>query len=638
MRLKFDRFRGFVEEYSANLSLGGMFIRTDSPSEVGTVLPIEFRLGEDYELIKGTGRVVWVREEGQSEERPAGMGVRFLELTPGSRELIFKMVERRVREGGTPFDLYEEGDLLPERPPEPGPEAAAREERAAGGAAEPLPDGPPPGDAMADSAVVPEPGSASPPPPAAGPDVAGEAGADEATGEHDDDPGHADDDAVLSPRSPARRGAAPGPAAPEAPRPFPFLGDDEEPAGTAAEPEGSPRPFDLDTAVPAASDAPVEEEPVAPAAERSGDWPESPGPVESAAPPEDGGDLPGGDGAVDEIAPEAAPPPEPPGPPDSFEIPGEPPAEPTAGFEGEASGGTTPEEELPTAGELVPEPPSSPPPAFDLPGDLEVDDAAPPVPEPTDRHYSKPEAGTAVAADEPTRPSRLRRLLLLLVSAAAVVVLVLVLASRGTFGPEAFDPASWLGMGDGGAAVSGAPEGEGAGAEGAGAAPAAGAGSEAAEAGPEDGAPPAGAGAGGAEAAGDGGGGAVAETEAPPSRPAVEPGRVSRVEEITWASGGGRTTLEVRTDAPLAEGEVLHFRLDGGDPRYVIRLVGVEEPYDGNRVAVDSPQVSRLRLGLHSERQPSELHLVLDLTSPRVEVTRVERDGRRLVVVVEEGR
>ncbi len=124
VRLQFDRFRGFVEEFSANLSLGGMFIRTDDPQEIGTVMPIEFRLGEDYELIRGKGRVVWVREEALDEEYPAGMGIRFLELTPGSRELIFKLVERRVREGGEPFDLDAEAEILddlPQRPPDPGP-------------------------------------------------------------------------------------------------------------------------------------------------------------------------------------------------------------------------------------------------------------------------------------------------------------------------------------------------------------------------------------------------------------------------------------------------------------------------------------------------------------------------------------
>ena len=35
--LKFKEFRGFITEYSQNLSMGGMFIRTTSPKPVGTI-------------------------------------------------------------------------------------------------------------------------------------------------------------------------------------------------------------------------------------------------------------------------------------------------------------------------------------------------------------------------------------------------------------------------------------------------------------------------------------------------------------------------------------------------------------------------------------------------------------------------
>src|ERR1051325_7659277 len=35
--LKFKEFRGFITEYSQNLSMGGMFIRTTSPKAPGTV-------------------------------------------------------------------------------------------------------------------------------------------------------------------------------------------------------------------------------------------------------------------------------------------------------------------------------------------------------------------------------------------------------------------------------------------------------------------------------------------------------------------------------------------------------------------------------------------------------------------------
>jgi uncharacterized protein (TIGR02266 family) len=104
VRLRFDRFHGFVEQYSENLSLGGMFLHSDELPPLGADVTVEFRLEDGFELIRGRGRVAWVREP-EDDAGPAGFGLRFLELTPGSRELIFRLVERRVREGDRVFDL-----------------------------------------------------------------------------------------------------------------------------------------------------------------------------------------------------------------------------------------------------------------------------------------------------------------------------------------------------------------------------------------------------------------------------------------------------------------------------------------------------------------------------------------------------
>jgi len=111
--LKFDRFSGFISEFSSNVSQGGMFIRTRTAEPVGTVLDFGFRLGDDYELIHGRGEVVWVRTREEAPERPAGMGIRFLELSAGSRELIRKMVDAYVQAGGTPFDVSQAPEPAP---------------------------------------------------------------------------------------------------------------------------------------------------------------------------------------------------------------------------------------------------------------------------------------------------------------------------------------------------------------------------------------------------------------------------------------------------------------------------------------------------------------------------------------------
>ena len=100
--LKFKEFRGFITEFSENISTGGMFIRTTRPQPPGSIFDFEFTLGEDYTLIHGLGEVVWVREKDEGFDRPAGMGVRFLSLDPDSRRLIDEIVARRLEsEGGS---------------------------------------------------------------------------------------------------------------------------------------------------------------------------------------------------------------------------------------------------------------------------------------------------------------------------------------------------------------------------------------------------------------------------------------------------------------------------------------------------------------------------------------------------------
>src|ERR1700710_2518601 len=120
VQLKFDRFDGFISEYSSNLSPGGIFLRTRAPQPLGTVLDFAFRLGDGFELIRGRGEVVWARMEDEGTTRPAGMGLRFLELSEGSKELIYRIVDQHILEGGTPYDVTQSPpDPLPAGPAVP---------------------------------------------------------------------------------------------------------------------------------------------------------------------------------------------------------------------------------------------------------------------------------------------------------------------------------------------------------------------------------------------------------------------------------------------------------------------------------------------------------------------------------------
>ena len=101
------RFENFVTEYSANISATGMFVRTHEALEPGTDITLEFKVADDWKLIRGRGRVVWVRAKDEGPDAPAGMGIRFLEMDPQSRRLIHWMVDKHAREGGETFEFEE---------------------------------------------------------------------------------------------------------------------------------------------------------------------------------------------------------------------------------------------------------------------------------------------------------------------------------------------------------------------------------------------------------------------------------------------------------------------------------------------------------------------------------------------------
>jgi len=106
--LNFPHFKGFLTEYSSNISMTGMFVQSEKPEPPGTVLAFEFRLADGLNLIQGQAEVVWRRMKGKGSARPAGMGLKFVRLDKDSRRVIRWAVEKQLREGGETFDLDED--------------------------------------------------------------------------------------------------------------------------------------------------------------------------------------------------------------------------------------------------------------------------------------------------------------------------------------------------------------------------------------------------------------------------------------------------------------------------------------------------------------------------------------------------
>jgi hypothetical protein len=83
----------FVQEECFDLSLGGMFIRSPAPAPAGTLIKLECDVNGATGTIRGVARVVWLREHS-ADGQPAGMGVKFVKLESGAREVIAGILEQ----------------------------------------------------------------------------------------------------------------------------------------------------------------------------------------------------------------------------------------------------------------------------------------------------------------------------------------------------------------------------------------------------------------------------------------------------------------------------------------------------------------------------------------------------------------
>jgi uncharacterized protein (TIGR02266 family) len=87
-----------MKDYSLDLNCGGMFLATDNPLDIDTMLYVEFILPESSRTICCQARVAWVnqRESPKKPQLPAGMGVQFLSLSRSDMEAI----QNYIKNGG----------------------------------------------------------------------------------------------------------------------------------------------------------------------------------------------------------------------------------------------------------------------------------------------------------------------------------------------------------------------------------------------------------------------------------------------------------------------------------------------------------------------------------------------------------
>ncbi len=83
----------FLYSYITNISEMGIFVRSDDPPVVGTVLRLRFPIDGEPPL-ELSGVVAWINPlRTDRENLNPGMGVRFTDLSPEQRERVVSLVK-----------------------------------------------------------------------------------------------------------------------------------------------------------------------------------------------------------------------------------------------------------------------------------------------------------------------------------------------------------------------------------------------------------------------------------------------------------------------------------------------------------------------------------------------------------------
>ena|SRR3989338_9319581 len=102
MERKKSTEEAFQTFYSENISEGGVFLRTEKPLKVGTMLDLHFSLPNSPRMIYAKGKVIWTVESRQPDpEKPMGMGVQFIEIVDEFRGIIRDYVVEQLEQETT---------------------------------------------------------------------------------------------------------------------------------------------------------------------------------------------------------------------------------------------------------------------------------------------------------------------------------------------------------------------------------------------------------------------------------------------------------------------------------------------------------------------------------------------------------
>lgn len=124
---------------------------------------------------------------------------------------------------------------------------------------------------------------------------------------------------------------------------------------------------------------------------------------------------------------------------------------------------------------------------------------------------------------------------------------------------------------------------------------------------------------------------AVPPKAAPPAR---DGHAMRRLVDISWRPGAEALVVTLVADGTIAPPRVKRFRLGGPTPREVVVLTGMSEPFGRNQMPVAEGGVASIRTGFHTKRQGNEVHVVMDLSDPTLQLVDIRHLGKRLELII----
>jgi type IV pilus assembly protein PilZ len=86
LEVEYESMHEFLTDFASNMSLGGMFIETETPLPMGTRFRLKFCLPAQDEPIEAFGEVCWIQEDTPALK--GGMGLSFSGIDPTDQRVI----------------------------------------------------------------------------------------------------------------------------------------------------------------------------------------------------------------------------------------------------------------------------------------------------------------------------------------------------------------------------------------------------------------------------------------------------------------------------------------------------------------------------------------------------------------------